>query len=524
MDKDLKNIDEIRGLVEERRRVVEDGGAQQAGDPEPEPSITSELITECLYANALGDGILFAELHKGKFMYHNLAEQWLSWSGHHWLWDHNKLALKSVEKVAQVYLEESRRLVDKIDWAIKKNDKDRAQALQDKQSDIYKRVARLRGPTGRENCLLFARSNSVSSLDTKGDDFDADPWLFACANGVIDLKTGELLQGRPDHKITRASGVEWQGIDIPAPNWEKFLVEIFQGDQELIDYVQRVLGYGMSGLTVEHVVPVLWGPHGRNGKGVLVGSILRILGDYAGPIEAEMLLDSGRGRSSAGPSPDIMNLQGLRIAFASETEQNRRFSTAKLKWLSGSDKLIGRWPHEKRPVSFDPSHLLVMLTNNRPHAPADDSAFWERIALVPFEISFIRHRECQGDCERPANIHLQEKLLQESSGILSWIVRGCLAWQQRGLDPPDLVRAATQAYRRDEDILADFIDSECALSRHAESTAKELYERFEQWWESEISSKKIPSKKRFGQWMKRKFESVRRSDGYYYLGLELKNA
>jgi putative DNA primase/helicase len=284
--------------------------------------------------------------------------------------------------------------------------------------------------------------------------------------------------------------------------------------------MQRVLGYGISGLTVEHIVPVLWGETGRNGKGTLVETILRIMGDYADPIESEMLLDSGRAKSSAGPSPDIMDLKGLRIAFASETDQHRRFSTARVKWLSGGDTLKGRWPHDKQPVSFQPSHLLMLMTNNKPHAPSEDAAFWERIHLIPFELSFIKNREIQGENERPADIYLKEKLLEESPGILAWLVRGAIAWQQRGIDPPLLVLEASAEYRRDEDDLADFIDEECYLDPDAECSAKDLYQRFRSWWEENISKKKVPAQKSFGKLMGKKFKKEKRGT-YFYFGLNV---
>lgn len=520
MAEKISDVDRIRAAVEERRAAVAEQLKKNAGEADPQASITSSLITECLYANAAGDGILYAEMFRDKFLYHNLSDRWLVWAGHHWIWDVSNESLKSVEKVAQVYLEEAKRLVEKIDWAMRKDDKSQVQMLQARQGDIYKRVSRLRGTTGRLNCLIFARSNSVSSLDTNGDEFDGDPWLFACSNGVVDLKTGEMIDGRMEQAITRATDVEWKGIDHPAPAWEKFLDEILRGDRELIEYLQRVLGYGITGLTVEHIVPVLWGDAGRNGKGTLVETVLRILGDYADPIESEMLLDSGRAKSSSGPSPDIMDLKGLRIVFASETDQNRRFSTARVKWLSGGDTLKGRWPHEKQPVSFQPSHLLVLMTNNKPHAPSDDAAFWERIHLIPFEVSFIKNRECQGENERPADIYLKEKLLQESSGILAWLVRGCIAWQQRGIDPPPFILDATADYRRDEDILADFIDEECYLDPKGECAAKVLYERFQLWWETNVSKKKTPTQKSFGKWMSRKFKKEKRGT-YYYIGLDV---
>ena len=160
------------------------------------------------------------------------------------------------------------------------------------------------------------------------------------------------------------------------------------------------------------------------------------------------------------------------------------------------------------------------MTNNKPHAQSDDSAFWERIHLIPFEISFIKNRDIQGENERPADIYLKEKLLEESSGILAWLVRGCIAWQERGLDPPLMVLEATAEYRRDEDDLADFIEEECYLDPDAECSAKDLYERFQEWWETNVSKKRVPKQKSFGKLMVKKFKKEKHGT-YVYYGLNL---
>jgi len=514
------DIERIREAVESRRQEAEQLLGGKTGDPQRADRISSEFISECLYANAAGDGILFAELFSGKLLYHNIADEWLAWDQHHWKWDHTNSALKSMESICQVYLEEAHRLVDRIDWALKKEDKNQVKSLQARQRAIYRRVDRLRGESGRNNALKFARSNSVSSLDTNGHEFDTDPWRLACKNGVVDLKTGELIAGKPEHYIIRACPVEYTGIDTPAPHWEQFLREILRNNIEMVEFIQRLFGYGITGLTVEHIVPVLWGEAGRNGKGTMVETLMRVLGDYADPIQSEMLLSSKYAKSAAGPSPDIMDLKGLRIAFASETDEHRWFSTSQIKWLSGGDTLKGRWPHEKRPMSFQPTHLLVMMTNNKPHAPAEDAAFWERIHLIPFEMSFVKNRQPQGDNERQADIYLRDKLLLESSGILAWLVRGCLAWQERGLDPPPIVIEATAEYRKYEDDLADFIDSECYIEPKAECAAKDLYERFQTWWEQNISKRNVPTQKKFGKLMAKKFKKEKHGT-YFYYGLDL---
>lgn len=304
---------------------------------------------------------------------------------------------------------------------------------------------------------------------------------------------------------------------------EKTLNEIFNENYEEIEYFQRLIGYASTGLTVEHIIPILEGRDGRNGKGLLVRILIKALGDYAGPIQSEMLLDSGHVRSSSAPTPDILDLKGLRIAFASETDSGRRFSAARCKLLSGGDPLKGRWPHDKRPEHFDPSHTLFMITNFLPHVNADDNAFWERVHVLKFRISFVR-REVQTKSERPADIYLEQKLDSELPGIAAWIVRGCLAWQQQGLNPPKSVVDATEEYRRDEDDLASFIDDECVVADDLQCLQKNLYERFCEWWMDHISKKRVPSDKLFGKLMDRKFERrlPRPAAGNTFIGLDLK--
>ena len=174
-------------------------------------------------------------------------------------------------------------------------------------------------------CLDFAKANDQSPLAIRGDEIDAQPWSFAVANGVIDLRTGVPRPGRPDDYLMKSSPVEWQDIDAPCPTWERFVKEVMDDDQEVADFLRRAFGYGITGLSTEHVFIVFHG-RGRNGKGIMTEIIQEVLGGrdassaLAGPVQSEMRLDQGK-RSVAGPSPDIMALRGLRLAFASETDE-----------------------------------------------------------------------------------------------------------------------------------------------------------------------------------------------------------
>ena len=496
------------------------------------PEITSKFLQDCLYANELGDGMLAAALFKDRFLFNKSSDEWLSWEGHHWERDIMAASKASVEKVAQEYLAEASRIVGRIGEAIKNKDRDTQAKLQDVQEKIYKRVGRLRSERGRTNTLKFAHTNIENQIAIKGDELDVNPWLLGCKNGVVDLRTGELRPGRPDDLISKASPFEYIGIDAPAPIWDEFLRQIMviieypdSSEQEplikehppLIDYMARLFGYGITGLTVEHFLPIMYG-QGRNGKGVLIETVSTILGSYMAPIQSEMLLDQGRMKNSAGPSPDIMSLRGLRIAFASETDQGRRFSTSRVKWLTGGDTLKGRYPHDKYETEFDPTHTLFLMTNSKPDVSDDDFAFWERVHLIPFELSFVE-REPEKFNERPADKYLRQKLLEEAPGILAWLIRGCLEWQRVGLAPPAAVIDATKEYRRDEDLLGHFLKECCIRDPAAETTAKELYDRFRTWWKINVS-RKILSQKKFGGMMVKKFKRSK-SGTYRYFGIDL---
>jgi len=474
------------------------------------------FVTDCLKAAELGDGVLFAELHKERFLFNKSSREWLAWVGHHWEVDLMDDALASVEVVAQAYLEKAESVVEKIAWATKKGDDAAVESLEEFHKVFKKRIKKLRTETGRQNCLKFAHTNPLNALQISGDQLDQKPWLLACKNGVINLRTGDMGPGRPEDYLIRASQIEYTGIETPAPVWEKTLHEIFE-DEDMILYLQRLLGYAITGMTIEPVLPVFFG-HGRNGKTTLVEIIGHVLGPLAGPIPSEMLLDSGRFTSSDAPSPSIVDLRGLRIAFASEVEENRRFSASRVKWLSGSDTLVGRSPHDKRNTRFQPSHTLILMTNHQPDAPMDDFAFWERIHMIPFSFSFV-DRPPKAEHERRSDKHLAEKLKSEASGILAWLVRGCLAWQEQGLRPPEKVRAATEEYRRSEDLLADFLEERCVEDPRVKEQAAELYDAFKEWWTENVSKKTL-SQKKFGRLLGRRFKRVK-SNTTQYAGLRL---
>ncbi|MBW2053870.1 MAG: DNA primase [Deltaproteobacteria bacterium] len=514
--KDLADIrKEVRSRINTEALAYPDVGTNNG-------KVSSPFVRQCLYASELGDGLLYAALLKDRYVYNNTAKEWLKWGGHNWERDIMETSLASTEVVVDRLIEEAGHVAEDIAWNTKKGDKKRVKELQKTQAVIYGRITRFRTDKGRNLALKFARTNN-DPLAIRGDEMDLHPWLLPCKNGILDLKTGIFRDGRPDEYMFLASPTEWKDLKEPCPRWEKFLFEIFEEKQEMVDYIQRLLGYAITGLNIEHIFPVFWGPGGRNGKGKIVEAMNFVLGDLSGAIQSEMLLDQKRPRSSQGPSPDILTLKGLRMAFASETDEGQRFSAAKVKWLTGGDQLVGRYPHDKYNLRFEPTHSLFLLTNRKPMAPGDDFAFWERMHLIPFRLRYV-DREPAEENERRADKYLGDKLKKEASGILAWLVRGCLEYQKQGLKPPKEILEATAEYRRDEDILADWLEDYCDIGPDEKGQASDLHDHFVKWFRKNVSKKKDFSQRRFGTLMGRRFEKSKAVGITYYTGVDLNPA
>lgn len=510
---DLKaDIDEIA------RRVKERIDQEAADDETPaDNGVDLKFIAECLAANELGDGLLYKAVNDGQVIFNKAMDGWLSWLAHHWTVDTMGRARALVERVVEQYAE-------LLAYTIRQA-KD-AEANDDPSGNLgwlRSQIKKLRGrinllhSRGRaHNCLDFSH-NCAEPMAIKGDEIDCRPMLLACANGVINLATGALEPGRQDQYLLKASPVSWAGIDAPAALWEKTLMEILSGDERLFSFLQRLFGYALIGEVRESMIAVMTGI-GRNGKSLIVEVLSEILGPMAGAVRSEMLLDQSRLASSSGPTPDIMGMRGKLMAFASETDDGCRVSPSRVKWLTGKDKLTGRNPHDKHEIQFSPTHTLFLLTNHKPHAPADDFAFWERVVLIPFKLSFVTRRP-RNNSERVADPLLASKLVDEYPGILAWMVRGCLDYQERGLDPPPVVKEAVEEYQRDEDIIADFIEECCVVGETLKVGATAMYDIFERWWKKNVS-KNVPKQKRFGSLMGRRFERVKDSV-YKYKGVGL---
>jgi putative DNA primase/helicase len=480
-------------------------------------ALSQQFVLTCLKDNEDGDARLLTKLVKNKFCFDHSEDRWYIFNDKYWKKDVVEEIIRSIDKVIEVYGQEAQNQSSKRIKAAGTGDKTGQEKAEKLENDLLKRIHRLQ-TLNRKQTILQLSSAGKNSLGISGEEWDSDPWLLGCGNGVIDLKSGNFTEGRPDDYIKSVAHTEWLGIDVPAEGWEKFLFEIFNGNQELVDFIQRLFGYAIIGKVIDHIFPILWG-EGRNGKGTLLETLREILGkELTGPLPSESLLEQKFTRSGSAPTPDIMKIQGRRIIWSSETGKDRKLNLEKFKWLVGGDTITGRDLYVKDPVDFSPSHILFLLTNEKPHIDAEDFAAWDRIYLIPFTLHFVN--EPTGPNDRKKDGELKDKLLTEGPGILAWLVRGCLLYQEHGLNPPDIVKQATKEYRNEEDIYGQFLEECCVKVANEKLRGINFYRAYEEWCGQ--NGYKADEATRFGINMKKKVKKDRDKKGVYYEGIQLK--
>lgn len=509
-------------------------------------------ILRCMGRNVTGDAELYALMHKDKMAINittggdRKTPETYQFTGHHWKMDQSGVYAHSlVENVAQAYWHAhqvttvttfrqqieslNNRLLQASDTdtkgLIQADIKQAEKTLAGREKGVKARVNSLRSPARESNILTKARSISGFPLNCESSWLDDNPNLLPVANGIVDLDTGLHRPGRPDDWMVRAAPVEWRGRNSDRTPWVEFLRGVYfnpeteQPEDDLINFIQRLCGYALLGATPNHVLPILTG-RGRNGKSTLLNTLYSVLGPLAGGLPSELLLDQGVSRSADSPTPSIMSLKGLRLAWASETAEGRKFSIERVKWLTGGDPLTGRHPNDKYPTTFDPTHLMFLLTNNLPAAPATDYAFWKRVLAIPHKMSFI-HDEPTQPWERKIDKGLETRLAGCLPGILAWLVEGHMAWKEYGLAAPAIVTEATAKYREGEDTLGEFLFECCEMHEQLRVGSSKLYGVFEEWHKARVG-RFVPSQKRFGGWMTDKgFEKIK-SGTIQYQGLNLK--
>lgn len=448
------------------------GGGQQPGG----------TVDPC---SDLANGRRFAAEHADDARYSHPEKRWYVWTGNRWRHDDTGAAVRMAKATAARMLRAA------------------TEAMIAAAGDPHATAEAARGlkwavGTQQANRLeaMLKLAQSEPGLAVTPDQFDADPWLFNCPNGTLDLRTGEL---RPHRREDHQTALCPTPFDPAArcPAWERFTATVFGGDAEMVAYVRRLLGYAATGNTSVAVLPVLWGD-GSNGKSTLVETVLDVLGgDYATKAPPDFLM----AKKGENHPTELADLKGKRLVVAMETEEGRRLNEPLIKELTGGDRIKARRMREDF-WEFKPTHKLFLGTNYKPAVRTGGHGLWRRLRLIPFAVRFWRADEGEaGPPELEADRTLRDKLTAEAAGILAWVVRGCLAWQRAGRDlatPKPVIRATTE-YREEEDIFGRFFADRCERHHTAVTASADAYAAFLAWCEQERANERPLSQTIFGK-------------------------
>jgi putative DNA primase/helicase len=412
----------------------------------------------------LGNARRFVAAHGNALRYCFPWAKWLYWDGQRWIIDDiGEIHRRAKNTIALIYKE-----------AAEEKDNDRRKALGSHA---------LKCESDGKLKAIVELAKSEPGIPILPDDMDRDPWLLNVENGTVNLLTGNLQPHECTNYITKLAPVIYQ-VDADCPFWIEHLNKIMVGNQNLIAFLQRAYGYSLTGITDERVAFIQHGI-GANGKTTSNEVISVVQGDYAIRTPTETLLIK---REGAIPN-DVAKLKGARFVFCSEAEEGKRLGESLLKDLTGGDTISARFMRGEW-FEFQPTFKIWLATNHKPIIRGTDNAIWDRIRLVPFTVSIP-------ESERIPRRDMMIKFAEELPGILAWMVRGCLEWQKYGLGTPEEVRQATKGYKEEMDVVGDFIDECCVVSKTETATVKELYKSYAEWCEA--NGERAIKKREFGE-------------------------
>jgi putative DNA primase/helicase len=350
-------------------------------------------------------------------------------------------------------------------------------------------------------------------------DFDRDPYLLGVVNGVVDLRTGTLRAGTPEDRISMQAAVPFNP-DATCTLWESTIAGIFAKDgkprPDTVAYAQRALGYSITGDCREEIFFLCTGrldddeKSGRNGKGTLINTVAKILGDYSGDLGFASLEWQKNGAAAGTASPDLAKLVHKRFVTASETNRGAYFNSARLKALTGRDPITARFLFREE-FTFTPELKLWLSVNHPPKVDDDSLGFWKRPHVVEFPNTFV---------DSANDKTLKDRLMEEAEGILAWLVRGAVDWAANGLQPPPEVQRAVDTYQEQQGDLPEFVEARCVSDASAKSSFDDLRAAYLAWCRDE--RRRIAGPRDFGKQLRRLFGDPKQGRGdsrRYYLGV-----
>lgn len=432
---------------------------------------------------------LFAKLYKGKFIFVSASNKWHSWDGSRWKPCELREEFEAAKQVGIQLLEQANEKLGRGDPS----------------GEQLKREAISAHTLARIEAMIKL-ATSIPGMSVSASELDADPYLLGVRNGVVDLKTGQLLLAQPNLLLTKQCNADF--VDDPTcPLWIKFLNEVFQYDDETIRTVQLLLGYTLIGEVLDEILIICYG-FGANGKSVFNNVITSVLGDYAQAAPSSML--KARRSDDSSPRNDLAGIKGARYLSFNELQAGDRLDEQVIKAIAGREAISARFLFGEF-FTYSPTFTGWVRTNHRPIITGDDDGIWRRLVLIPF------NRRFTVDEQDP---QLEKKLLAERDGILGWILEGVRDYLNTGITLSPRIKAEVNAYRKESDVMGEFLEEKTRPTPQGKIEQRDLYRRYHYWCEE--NGLKHQSKKSFSQRLKeRGYSESKSGKNRYYVGLEL---
>jgi putative DNA primase/helicase len=490
------------------RAAMMDETAQALADQQDaENGLTLKLptVSPCTH---LANSHRIRHYYKGRIWY-ALGIGWVMWTGKFWRPDPT-----SEGAIATGFIDDlSRRIATEAGavtrLASEEPDPEKRESLMARAEALIKWAVQ----SENERVIASGLKLTKHALLIEYGSLNADPWLFNVQNGTIDLRTGKLRAHSPDDLITFLSPVTYDP-QATCPTWLKFVSEVFGGDVEMCAFIQRAIGWSLTGVVKERALFFLYGNLGKNGKTTMVEAVMKLVGNcgetsygYGRKVGADTFM---RSKNHDDNQRKAATLAGPRFICTSEVDEEHRLNEQLVKDITGGDTLEGRRLYQEA-FTFKPQFKPWMYGNHRPEIRGTDDAIWSRVKLVPFDVSFAGRED----------LDLADKLEAELPGILNWAIQGALEWQRIGLQPPAKVQAATQAYRDEMDVFGPFIAECCVVHRNAEVRANDLWKAYQSWCAE--SSQREQNSTKLGKYLSSKGFVVERSNGIKRIGIGLRD-
>src|ERR1017187_4966535 len=448
----------------------------------------------------VGNAHRLVKMYGDRLRFCHLFDKWLVWGGRRWLIDHSDLARKLTQEAMRQFA---------------------VQAVAANNEAATKFAAQSRKSTRISNAMREAQPH----LAISPRELDRQPYLLNFLNATVDLRTGEVQAPNRDHYITKVIHYSYNP-DAQCPTFMAFLSRIMGCEpdasevqraqaERLVSYLQKALGYSLTGVTIEKAVFLLYG-RGDNGKSTLLSTFLRLVEEYSVLLQIDTLM--AHDRESNNAQADLADLRGARFVMTSETEKGQRLAEGKLKRITqGMGKIKAARKYEN-PIEFDESHKLWIDANHLPILHGTDNAIWSRLHPIPFNATIPKMEQ---------DPQLPSKLLAEAEGILAWAVDGARRWYNERLGKPPEVCLIGERWRSECSQVGRFLEERCLRKPGLQVRARALYEDYKQW--ADDVGERTESERAFANHMRELIydsEAHKREDenGVFYDGLGLRRA